>query len=309
MANVQLYLKSEVFQVSALTLHQVCTKFSTKPLTTQYRVHSSVSTTNFQLFLSALEGEPIKVTKTNFKDFSSLCHEFGFEFENSSYLFAQFETTIDEMKTEIERLSSEIATLRGMFATTTQLSGAIAQLRSDFWSFPISCIVSDFPAIFEEFRGKHFKILWRGSRDGFDVSEFHRRCDGHTNTLTVILDTKGNIFGGFTPVEWESRSGFKGDDSLRSFLFTLKNSHNIPARRFVLKPENRDFAIECYSDYGPYFGSGADICVSDKCNVNADIYSSFGYTYKNDSGVEGEKLFAGSRNFEVKEIEVFEIIN
>jgi hypothetical protein len=33
---------------------------------------------------------------------------------------------------------------------------------------------------------------------------FHSRCDGHANTLTVILHTKGNIFGGSTPVEWES---------------------------------------------------------------------------------------------------------
>jgi hypothetical protein len=64
-----------------------------------------------------------------------------------------------------------------------------------------SLIISDFPEIFAEFRGKHFGILWRGSRDGFAANQFHRRCDGHANALTVILDTKGNIFGGFTPVE------------------------------------------------------------------------------------------------------------
>jgi hypothetical protein len=64
-----------------------------------------------------------------------------------------------------------------------------------------SRIISDFPEIFADFRGKHFDILWRGSCDGFGSKEFHRRCDGHANTLTVILDTKGNIFGGFTPVK------------------------------------------------------------------------------------------------------------
>jgi hypothetical protein len=67
-----------------------------------------------------------------------------------------------------------------------------------------SQIISDIPEIFAEFRGKRFSLLWRGSRDRFKVSEFHRRCDGHANTLTVILDTKENIFGGFTPVKWES---------------------------------------------------------------------------------------------------------
>jgi hypothetical protein len=64
-----------------------------------------------------------------------------------------------------------------------------------------SQIISGFPEIFAEFRGKRVNILWRGSRDGFKAQEFHRRCDAHANTLTVILDTEGNIFGGFTPLE------------------------------------------------------------------------------------------------------------
>jgi hypothetical protein len=68
-----------------------------------------------------------------------------------------------------------------------------------------SLIIADFPALFTEFRGKRFMLLWRGSRDGFGRRHFHRRCDGHANTFLLILDTAGNIFGGFTPVEWQSR--------------------------------------------------------------------------------------------------------
>jgi hypothetical protein len=77
-----------------------------------------------------------------------------------------------------------------------------------------SRIISDFPEIFAEFREKHFNILWRGSRDGFKAREFHGRCDGHANTLTVILDTKGNIFGGFTPVKWEFRTISNGSKAI-----------------------------------------------------------------------------------------------
>jgi hypothetical protein len=53
-------------------------------------------------------------------------------------------------------------------------------------------------------------------------------------------DTEGNFFGGFTPVEWESRwydkqssetlgrgNLWKADPSLQSFLFTLKNPRNL----------------------------------------------------------------------------------
>jgi hypothetical protein len=66
-----------------------------------------------------------------------------------------------------------------------------------------SAIIACLP--FSEFGGKQFSLLWRGSRDGFRARNFHSRCDGHANTLTLIKDTEGNIFGGFTPVEWESR--------------------------------------------------------------------------------------------------------
>jgi hypothetical protein len=69
-----------------------------------------------------------------------------------------------------------------------------------------SLIVADFPAMFAEFGGKRFALLWRGSRDGFTERDFHCRCDGRAPTLTLIQDTEGNIFRGFTPVEWESRT-------------------------------------------------------------------------------------------------------
>jgi hypothetical protein len=56
----------------------------------------------------------------------------------------------------------------------------------------------------------------------------------------LIADTDGNVFGGFTPVKWESpasSSKYKGDDSLRSFLFALRNPHGIPPRKFALRAE------------------------------------------------------------------------
>jgi hypothetical protein len=68
-----------------------------------------------------------------------------------------------------------------------------------------SLIVPEFPSLLEEFRMRRWLLLWRGSRDDCTAQEFHCRCDGHANTLTLILDTDGNMFSSFTPVEWESR--------------------------------------------------------------------------------------------------------
>jgi hypothetical protein len=121
----------------------------------------------------------------------------------------------------------------------------------------------------------------------------------------VILDTKGNIFGGFTPVEWESREWngkggtanncWKADDSLKSFLFTLKNPHNVAARRFALKAEQKQRAIWCNSGQGPSFW---DIRVSANCNENTGSFASFdgsNDSYINDTGLDGETFFTGSR--------------
>jgi hypothetical protein len=130
----------------------------------------------------------------------------------------------------------------------------------------------------------------------------------------VILETKGNIFGGFTPVEWESPQGngkygdenncFRGDNNLKSFLFTLKNPHNIPARKFALRAEKKHQAILCGSRWGPRF---SDIWVSDSCNANTNSYTSLGETYTNDTGLDKEVVFTGSQYFLVEEIEMFEI--
>jgi hypothetical protein len=120
-----------------------------------------------------------------------------------------------------------------------------------------SLIVSSFPSLFKAFAEKSFALLWRGTRDDFSACAFHRRCDGHPNTLTLILDTDGNIFGGFTPVEWESRPNAPhaaADPAKMSVLFSLKNPHKSEEEQFPLKPEKANEAICCHSSWGPHFG-------------------------------------------------------
>jgi hypothetical protein len=134
----------------------------------------------------------------------------------------------------------------------------------------------------------------------------------------VISDTEGNIFGGFTPVEWESqecnwRRGNresrtsncrKADDSQKSFLFTPKNPHSIPARRFAVKAEMKHRAIWCDSKQGPWF---CGICVRDKCSAGTYSWTSLGRAYTNDTGLGKGIVFTGLSHFQIKEIEVFEI--
>jgi hypothetical protein len=119
----------------------------------------------------------------------------------------------------------------------------------------------------------------------------------------LISDPDGNVFGGFTPVEWENNCGNKRDDSLRSFLFTLRNPRGVPPRKFALKAEQ----CSLQSTFCPMFGGGC-ICVHDNCNENTNSTTSyFGDEYDSVSGkLEGDFL-SGAQKFTVKEIEVFEI--
>jgi hypothetical protein len=110
-----------------------------------------------------------------------------------------------------------------------------------------SVIVSDFPEFFGKFRGKGFSLLWRGSCDGFGVCDFHSRCNDHPKPLTVVLDMNGNIFGGFTPGKLEGSAkllSVKADPASHSFIFTLKNLDNVPARRKAKDCTQTDFALE-----------------------------------------------------------------
>jgi hypothetical protein len=63
--------------------------------------------------------------------------------------------------------------------------------------------------------------------------------------IHALLDTEGNVFGGFTPLKWKSSYGERADDSPKSFLPTVNNPHNLPARRFALKASEKQCTIGC----------------------------------------------------------------
>jgi hypothetical protein len=112
---------------------------------------------------------------------------------------------------------------------------------------------------------------------------------------------------------WNGKLGndnncLKADDSLKSFLFTLKNPHNISARRFALKDEMTHQATNCDSKCGSCFGCyPTDIAVLENCDANTGNFTSIGFNYTNDTGLNKDEVFTGSKYFQVKEIEVLEI--
>ena len=59
-------------------------------------------------------------------------------------------------------------------------------------------------------RPKGLKLLFRASEHNFDPKEFHSKCDGIPDTLTIIRTSFDKTIAGFTHYKWESpESGYK----------------------------------------------------------------------------------------------------
>ena len=96
-------------------------------------------------------------------------------------------------------------------------------------------------------------LLYKLTRDGDSASTFHSQCDDQGNTLSLIRNTKGFRCGGFTTQSWCSSGSYINDDN--AFLFSLDYKECY----FNYDGVN---AIYDYSSYGPTFGSGHDLYIS-----------------------------------------------
>jgi hypothetical protein len=101
-----------------------------------------------------------------------------------------------------------------------------------------------------------FRLILRGSRDGFASNKFHEICDGRSCTVTIIK-VKGNnqILGGYNPIEWKSDRSYGATED--SFTFSFKNGDNIN-EHILSRVVNENYAVFNDHTYGPSFG-GADL--------------------------------------------------
>jgi hypothetical protein len=162
-------------------------------------------------------------------------------------------------------------------------------------------ILCEFP------KDQKWELKYRASRDGFKGTDFHAKCDGVPNTLSVIKSTHGNIFGGLTEKPWTSHYCVVSDP--KAYIFSLINQENKPFKSVC---SNRG-AIRCRQNFGPTFGDEdadkKDIWITSESNSNEDSSSNFGSRFEHPDYVKGTKrantILAGSNKFRTLEIEVF----
>lgn len=153
---------------------------------------------------------------------------------------------------------------------------------------------------------KQRSLLYRASEHGYEVAKFHEKCDKIPNTLTVIKSANGFIFGGFTSNTWDGPDAHKRDD--KAFIFSLKNKEN-KAEKMIVNPTSAHFAIVSNPSLGPTFGQyRRNFCIKDCSNQNVASYSDFSSsdTYVT-SGKKADDFLAGSRDFQVSDIEVYQL--
>ena len=138
-------------------------------------------------------------------------------------------------------------------------------------------------------------LLYKASADGDSASAFHEKCDQAKNTIVLVETKDGKRFGGYTSCSWSGNCIDKSDSNAFIFSFDkMKTYDNIPG----------DEAIGCYPKFGPIF-LGCQIKIYDNAFVKG------GTTFEkelNFNTQEDYELTGGERNFEVKDIEVYEVL-
>ena len=138
-------------------------------------------------------------------------------------------------------------------------------------------------------------LLYKATADSDKAQAFHEKCDKAQSSLVLIETDKGKRFGGFTTSSWSGDCIDKKDED--AFIFSLdkmKVYRNIPG----------EDAIGCYPDFGPIF-LGCQIRIYDNAFTKGGTTFEKGANYETEEDYE---LTGGDREFNVKEIEVYEVI-
>ena len=148
-----------------------------------------------------------------------------------------------------------------------------------------------------------WKLLYRASVDGYASKDFHKKCDGHSQTLAIIKTTKNYVFGGYKKKAWTSFGYYSNDKS--AFIFSLINKENNPQ---IMKAKSPESVLgRPTGSYGLRFAD--DFVIADSSNNNTESFSNLCDAYYcTDHIYEAKSFLAGSKYFQVKEIEVYKSI-
>ena len=70
-----------------------------------------------------------------------------------------------------------------------------------------------------------WSLLFTPRRDGYSYLTFFKKLEDNEQTILVVKDTRGYVFGAFLTEEWHTTSNFYGDGF--SFVFTFRDGDDL----------------------------------------------------------------------------------
>jgi hypothetical protein len=153
-----------------------------------------------------------------------------------------------------------------------------------------------------------FKLIFRGSRDGFTVKRFHEVCNNQFRTVAIIKVKDSNeILGGYNPIEWKKGRGIFGNfgTTKDSFIFSFTNKENIK-KHIISRVKYENYAIGYSRIYGPSFGGGDFVICGGDDEEDGSFSDKTSYCTKNSYEKQIRKT---EEYFSVEEYEVFLVRN
>ncbi|GBB83394.1 hypothetical protein RclHR1_10110006 [Rhizophagus clarus] len=117
-----------------------------------------------------------------------------------------------------------------------------------------------------------FKLLLRGSRDGFTPDKFHSLCDDIPKTVTFIK-VKGTdeILGGYNPIIWVTNKNW--GETKDSFIFSFKYKNGLFKDGIISNVKKINYALNYSQLRGPSFGWDLILRSSNRIEDYDEIYS------------------------------------
>mmetsp|Transcript_5250 Transcript_5250/g.19656 ORF Transcript_5250/g.19656 Transcript_5250/m.19656 type:complete len:625 (-) Transcript_5250:261-2135(-) len=152
-------------------------------------------------------------------------------------------------------------------------------------------------------RKQQWRLLYRGTRDGFNSSTWHNKVDNQGPTMSIVL-ANGYIFGGYTPIAWKSSGADQYDD--QTWIFSLKNPNDDLQYKFPKIPQSvkKQRSVYHASGYGLWLGSN-DILIYSGADANTSSNANLGKAFEYNLTFDTATFFCGQSGFKVTELETF----
>ncbi len=140
-----------------------------------------------------------------------------------------------------------------------------------------------------------FELIYKATRDGDDVKDFHKLCDEIAPTLTLGKTKNGNRFGGYTSVALTKNSSDNAINDPNAFVFSID-------KKYKYNTHNPSYAVRSHSSRGPCFGGSCPFYIGNKCLTQNTSYSNPSNDYNSPPYV-----LTGAEYFTLEELEVYKV--